>query len=68
VQVAAGRGEGELWFLSCVWLRQEGVGDDVEEGKEGLLLVEKRLRGKGLNGWFQRANKSSRVGGGSLGR
>jgi len=51
-----------------VWLRQEGVGDDVEEGKEGLLLVEKRLRGKGLNGWFQRANKSSRVGGGSLGR
>jgi hypothetical protein len=23
VQVAAGRGEGELWFLSCVWLREK---------------------------------------------
>ena len=66
--MAAGRGEGELWFLSCVWLREEGFGDDVEEGNEGQLSVGKRLGGKGLNGWFWRAKKSSQVGGGSLGR
>jgi hypothetical protein len=51
-----------------VWLREEGVGDDVEEGNEGQLSVGKRLGGKGLNGWFWRAKKSSQVGGGSLGR
>jgi hypothetical protein len=33
----------------------EGVGDDVEEGKD-------------LNDWFRRAKKSSQVGGSSLGR
>jgi hypothetical protein len=29
--LGAVRGEGELWFLSSVWLREEEVGDGVEE-------------------------------------
>jgi hypothetical protein len=45
---------GAVGFVVCV-AEGEGVGDDVEEGKD-------------LNGWFRRAKKFQPGGGGSLGR
>jgi hypothetical protein len=57
--LGAVRGEGELWFLSGVWLREEEVGDGVEEENS-------KPGGKGLNGWFRREKNQSRPGGGCL--